>query len=53
MKKIALLLIILCANALNGMEQPEPAPTLPPEVIEVIVNQVYTYDDPDAIQSYS
>jgi hypothetical protein len=47
MKKIALLLIILCAHALNGMEQ--PAPTLPPEVIEVIVNQVYTYDDPDAM----
>ncbi len=49
MKKILLLLSILCAGVLNGMEQPVPASTLPPDVIKIIMLYVHTYDNPDDI----
>jgi len=49
MKKIALLFLFLCANALSGMEQPKSVSILPPEVIEMIIVYVHAYDNPDAV----
>ena len=49
MKKIALLFTLLCAGALNGMEQPEQGhyvglAELSPEIQVMIIQTLNTYD---------